>query len=69
MGESRPRPIVFQAQSGEVQRSGSGSWGCWWRVQGLQGKDWSLSQDPLGWVLAARLMHARACEGVLRGGG
>lgn len=68
MGESRPWTIVSQAQSGEVQRSSSGIWGCGWRVQGVQIEARSLSQDPLWWVLAAKLMNVQACESVLRGG-
>lgn len=68
MGESRLWPFVFQAQSGEVQKRDSGRWGCWWRVQGLQAKDWSLSQNPLGWILVAKLLNVRAYECVPRGG-
>ena len=68
-GESPRWAIVSQAQSGEVQRSSLGSWGCGWRVQGLLREDLSLSQDPLWWVLAAKFMNVRACEGVLRAGG
>ena len=68
-GESPRWAIVSQAQSGEVQRSSLESWGCGWRVQELQREDRSLSQDPLWWVLAAKFMNVRVCEGVLRGGG
>lgn len=43
--------------------------GCWGRVQGLLGEDWFLSQDPQGWILAAKFMNVRACEDVPRKGG
>lgn len=56
---------------GPVRRGTEELWevGCWWRVQGLLGEDRFLSQDPQGWILAAKFMNVRACEDVPREGG